>query len=272
MTPQELLQHSDSGALWPPGGGAGFVDLAVAYPVALAVRALREARGERPRGYKIGFTNRSIWPRYQVFAPIWGTMWDSTVSEIQSDSQGDHDGQGVLWLAQLCQPRIEPEVVFGLRAKPRLGATLDELFAALDWVAPGFEIVQSHLPDWKFVAAQTVADGGLHARLLVGRRIPIATLAQDAAQLDALLASARVQLQNGGSMVEEGSGANVLGSPLRALHHFLNELRACPGATDLAPGDIVTTGTWTDAWPVLPGQTWSARFDVALPAIEVRFE
>lgn len=31
--------------------------------------------------------------------------------------------------------------------------------------APGFGIVQSHLPDWKVHAPQTMADGGLHALL-----------------------------------------------------------------------------------------------------------
>ena len=31
--------------------------------------------------------------------------------------------------------------------------------------APGFGIVQSHLPDWKVHAPQTMADGSLHAQL-----------------------------------------------------------------------------------------------------------
>ncbi len=54
--------------------------------------------------------------------------------------------------------------------------------------------------------------------------------------------------------------------------HFLVELRSCPGATDVAAGDMVTTGTWTDAWPVQPGEPWTARFDAVLPALDVRFE
>ena len=37
------------------------------------------------------------------------------------------------------------------------------------------------------------------------------------------------------------------------------------GAPDLRPGDVVTTGTWTDAWPVTPGETWTAQFDAPLP-------
>ena len=75
MTPAELLHHSDSGALWGSPLAALALDVPSAYQLGLAVRALRLARGEQPRGFKIGFTNRSIWARYQVFAPIWGTVW-----------------------------------------------------------------------------------------------------------------------------------------------------------------------------------------------------
>lgn len=264
MTPEQILRHADGGELWPALPAAEFRDLPSAYATALAVRALRIARGERPIGYKVGFTNRTIWSRYAVFTPIWGSMWNSTVSQCE--------GAGAVSLAHLCQPRIEPEAVFGFKATPRANASLDDLFASLEWIAPGFEVVQSHLPDWKFTAPQTVADGGLHGRLLVGPKQRMADLAGSADELDHALAGAGVGLSRNGALVEEGAGANVLDSPLRALMHFLVELRSCPGATDAAAGDMVTTGTWTDAWPVQPGERWTARFDAVLPALEVRFE
>jgi len=173
MTAQGLLDCSDSGSLWPQpaGHGPGF-DLTAAYRSALAVRQLRMVRGEAPKGYKIGFTNRQIWPRYNVFAPIWGTVWDTTLSFCEGD--------GTVLLSHTCQPRIEPEAVFGMKAAPAANACLDDLFAAIEWVAPGFEVVQSHLPDWKFSAPETVADGGLHARLLDGRRQPVRAIASNA--------------------------------------------------------------------------------------------
>ncbi len=264
MTPEDLLQHYDSGQLWPraPSDTEGF-DVDSAYQQALALRALRMTRGEQPRGYKIGFTNRSIWPLYGVFAPIWGTVWSTTLTLS--------DGEAAVSLAGTCQPRLEPEAVFGLRAVPAPGASLDALFDAIDWVAPGFEVVQSHLPGWKFRAADTVADGALHARLLVGRPLPVRDVASGAAELEQALASASVTLHRDGVPVEEGRGANVLDGPLHALAHFVHELRACPGATDLKPGDVVTTGTWTDAWPVLSGQAWEARFSAILGSLKVRF-
>lgn len=264
MTPDTLLAHYDSGLLWPAQAAAGIEgDVPTAYQQALAVRALRTARGEVPRGYKIGFTNRNIWAHYNVFGPIWGTVWSTTL--------GFCAGDGSVSLDHCAQPRLEPEAVFGLKATPAPDASLDDLFDAIDWVAPGFEIVQSHQPGWKFTAAQTVADSALHARLLVGPQRPVREFARSAAGLDQQLAAARVSLLRDGEAVEQGQGANVLGGPLNALHHFLKELRACPGAPDLQPGDVVTTGTWTDAWPVQPGQRWSADFDAPLSRLSVTF-
>ncbi len=262
MTPKFLLEHLDTARLWPgtaclPDG----LDVAGAYRMALAVRALRIGRGEVPRGYKIGFTNRQIWARYNVFAPIWGTVWDTTLAFC--------DGQGTVSIDRTCQPRLEPETVFGLKATPAADASLDDLFDALDWVAPGFEVVQSHRPDWRFTAAETVADGALHARLVVGQQVPVAAIARSADELDQRLAAARVSLLNGDDVVEHGTGAAVLDSPLRALHHFVQALQSCPGAPDLQVQDVVTTGTWTDAWPIQAGETWTATFTAPLSSLRL---
>ncbi len=260
MTPETLLAHYDNAQPWSASPG---LDVPSAYQRALAVRALRQARGEQPQGYKIGFTNRSIWPRYNVFAPVWGTVWNTTLTLCE--------GEGRVSLAGTCEPRLEPEAVFGLRATPPVDASLDDLFASLDWVAPGFEVVQTHQPGWKFTAPDTVADGALHAHLLVGRRVPVTDVAANATGLESRLAAARVLLSRDGAAVEAGLGANVLDGPLHALHHFLQALRACPGAPELQAGDVVTTGTWTDAWPIVPGQQWTAAFDAPLSSLTVSF-
>lgn len=264
MNPTAILRHYDSAQLWPTApSNDGSFGMDAAYQAALAVRGLRIARGEAPRGFKVGFTNRNIWQRYGVFAPIWGTVYDSTLSFCEGDS--------VVPLKGACQARLEPEAVFGMRKTPPAHASLDDLFDALEWVAPGFEIVQSHLQDWKFKAPDTVADGGLHARLVVGKQVPVRAIASNAAELHSLMASARVNLVKDGQILESGGGVNVLDGPLLALQHFLKELRACSGAPDLLPGDVITTGTWTDAWPVAPGEKWQADFVSPLSRLQVEF-
>jgi 2-oxo-3-hexenedioate decarboxylase len=121
------------------------------------------------------------------------------------------------------------------------------------------------------MAADTVADGALHAHLLVGPRVPAVVLGPDAEAVEHRLAGASVTLRHGTRVVERGVGANVLDGPLHALQYFLQELRNWPGAPDLQRGDVVSTGTWTDAWPVTPGEEWTAEFDAPLSPIEVRF-
>ena len=128
MKPQAILDHTDSARPWPPReNDAAPTDVAAAYQSALAVRALRIARGEKPVGYKIGFANRT------------------------------------------------------------------------------------------------------------------------------------------------GQGSNVLDGPLNALRHFVLELQQCPGAPGLRAGDVVTTGTWTDAWPVQAGQRWRSDFDAPLRGLQIEF-
>src|SRR5690348_3476946 len=105
--------------------------LSEAYRITAAVRARREARGERPIGRKIGFTNRTIWAEYGVYAPIWGYVYDSTVQDL-ADAPVSLDG--------LAEPRIEPEIVFGLAAPPAPGMDAQALIGCIDWVAHGFEI------------------------------------------------------------------------------------------------------------------------------------
>jgi 2-oxo-3-hexenedioate decarboxylase len=85
------------------------------------------------------------------------------------------------------------------------------------------------------------------------------------------MATARVNFVKDGQVLESGGGVNVLDGPLLALQHFLQELRACPGAPDLLPGDVITTGTWTDAWPVAPGEKWKAEFASPLSGLRIEF-
>ncbi len=261
MTPQALLSHFDTAQLWPD---LTDFDVPTAYQRALAVRELRLARGEQAKGYKIGFTNRNIWARYNVSGPVWGTVYDSTLIHC--------DGHARVPLAGMSQPRLEPEAVFCLRASPPADPTLAQLFDCIDWVAPGFELVQAHQANWRFAAPDAIADGALHAKLVVGKPRLVSDIAQSASDFCGQLAAATVRLNHAGTTLETGHGSAVLDDPLQALLHFARELRNCPGAPDLRAGDVITTGTWTDAWPVLAGQTWSANFDSPLSDLGISFE
>ncbi|MET0381963.1 MAG: fumarylacetoacetate hydrolase family protein [Burkholderiaceae bacterium] len=262
MTPQTLLAHFDSGEFWPAdhevaAGG----DLAHGYGLALAVRELRERRGERVAGYKIGWTNRGNWDRMGVAGPMWGTLHDTTLTFC--------DGHAEVALGHAKLPRLEPEIVVGFERVPPAGASFDELSDCIAWIAPGFEIVQAHAPDWRYSPAQTIADSAVHARLIVGRRTPARYAAPNGESLAARLAGAAVRLSEGGVPKADGVGTNVLDGPLHALRRFLQDMPRVPGAAPLKAGDVVTTGTWTDAQPIAPGETWQADFDAPIGPLRV---
>src|SRR5262245_55838752 len=175
------------------------------YAAAGSLHRHRVARGWRPVGRKIGFTNRTIWPRYGVYQPIWGTVYDRTLIEAR-------DGAATVALGGLANPRIEPEVCFGLKQTPR-SARPEDLLAAIEWAAHSIEIVQSPFPGWKFKLADCTAANGLHGRLVLGTRVPLEKLPGIERALPAL----EVELLKGDAVIDRGVGANVLDSPLLAL-------------------------------------------------------
>src|SRR5262249_40362428 len=155
-------------------------------------------------------------------------------------------------------PRIEPEVAFGLNGPVPLTDDPLAVLARVDWIAPGFEIVQSHFPDWKFKAPDCTALCALHGALVVGT--PVAVTEASRAALAAKLPTFALTLSRGGAMVDQGVGANVLKSPALALAHLARVLADLPEFPPLVAGEMVTTGTITDAWPVAPGETWSSDY------------
>jgi 2-oxo-3-hexenedioate decarboxylase len=60
--------------------------------------------------------------------------------------------------------------------------------------------------------------------------------------------------------VERGGGANVLGSPALALDHLARLLGDQPEFDPLAGGEVITTGTLTDALPIAPGEHWTSDY------------
>ena len=259
-----LLNHNDSGQLWPDQ----LIDVIAqdvneAYQIALQVRQLRLARGEQPKGFKIGFTNRNIWSRYQVFEPIWGTVCNTTLS------QANQMNECIVDISRMCQPRIEPELVFGMRSTPPAELTEQSLYESIERMAAGFEVVQSHAANWKFKVTDTIADSGLHGHLVLGKTVKVNNVSANGEALHTLLADLSLQLTQDGKSVETGFASNVLDSPLMALKHFIKTLRNCPGAPEVGAGDVITTGTWTDAWPLSFGQTWQSQHDGPLSGLKL---
>ena len=234
-----------------------------AYSVAQLIHDMRIKEGAVPVGRKIGFTNPEMWSIYGVREPIWGYIYDTTVVQLTGSEFQCRIGQ-------FAEPKIEPEIVLHFRTAPSPNAETDEILASIDWIAHGIEIVQSHFPGWNFQAADTIADGGLHATLIVGKPMEVKRLGSGVA---ADIENFTVTLTCDGVKCERGKGSNALGSPLKAAGHLIDVLAKQPNASALQTGEMVTTGTLTAARPICPGQTWSTNLKgVALSGITVSFE
>lgn len=246
----------------PLTGRDGGLDARRAQAVARELARLREARGLRKVGRKIGFTNRGIWPEYDVWAPIWGDVWDATLTDAQP-------GMTVA-VGDLVQPRMEPEIMVGLEDDLEPGMDVEAIAERIGWIAHGYEIVQSPFPDWRFRAADCTAVGALHEKLLVGPRRPVPRAERSA--LPQALASLTVSLRRDGTEVDRGLGANVLDGPVHALVHLVAALAEDTDEAPVRAGNIISTGTITRAFPILPGERWQTIVgDYDLPGMDVTF-
>ena len=208
------------------------------YRAAMALHRHRVAQGWTPVGRKVGFTNRTLWARYGVHEPMWGTVYDRTLILAP-------EGRPSVSLSGLVQPRIEPEIAFKLKKAPRSAGEIPE---CLEWMAHAIEVVRCHHPGWKVTIGDCTADNGLHGRLVVGAPVPPKDLDK--------LPLVEARLYKGDRLVDKGVGANVLGSPLISLGYLVDLLRKQPDAPPLAAGEIITTGVLTDAHAVAPGEVW----------------
>jgi len=260
-TAQQLLACYDTGQQIAPLSDSipGF-DAAAAYRLSAGLTRLRRARGEQPTGRKIGFTNRTIWPLYGVDGPMWGWMYDTTLHELPAD--------GRISLPTWPEPRIEPEIAFHFARSPSPGMSVADIAACIDWVAHGVEIVISPYPGWRFTAADSIAAFGLHGGFWYGPPVAAATLLADG---PGALETFGLTLTGPGE-THQGHARDVLDGPLHALRFLLDEIAQMPDAPPIQPGEVVTTGTLTDARPIAPGQTWKTRFQgLALPGLQIKF-
>jgi 2-keto-4-pentenoate hydratase len=242
-----------------------------AYQIASRIAAIRTAQGEIQVGRKIGFAVHKDWDRYGITddlrTPIWAPIFDTTVRYAE-------DNHGIQSLRGALQPRIEPEIIFKLGQTPPPDATVEQIAECIEWMAHGFEIVSCPFANWEFTTADVIAAFGLHGTLIIGE--PHVLSAATRRNLAMLLTSSSVSLSCSTDQTAilraAGFCNDLLDSPLHALLKLHQLLKMQAGAAPLRAGEIITTGTWTDAFPIQAGQTWITAFSgIALQGLTVAF-
>ncbi len=253
-----LLKARASGSLIAPLSKAENLAELDAYAVAKCLMDFRIAQGEVPVGRKISFNQQQL-------APSWAPLFDTSVQFAQ-------DNVALHSLTKAQQPRIAPQLVFKLGRTPDPHCTLAELADCLQWMAHGFEIMVSPYRGWEFAEVDAIAAFGLHRALVVGEPRMLST--QTRRNLDQVVACASVSVSCGtkgsSALCAAGFGSSLPASPLQALWQLHQQLQQQNGFPMLQAGELITTGSWTEALPVKRGEIWSSAFSqISLPGLHL---
>ncbi len=221
----------------------GLTSVEEAYAIQARWTALREARGERVVGRKIGLTSLAIQKQLGVSEPDYGNLWEAsyyeTVNQRAEVPAGDH-----------LQPRMEGEVAFLIgRTLRGPHVTPQEVLAASEAMALVVEIVASRIADWKIKLVDTIADNASYGGFVLG-------------QWDSRLRTEDLRLlgmtiSKNGEDAAQGIGAAAMGHPAVSVAWLANKLSAFGVA--LNPGDVVLSGGITPMQPVSAGDVFTIQ-------------
>lgn len=194
-----------------------------AYAVQRDSLSLRERRGERLVGWKMGLTSRAKMKQMNVHQPIYGYLTDAMLLP---------DGD-VVPADKLQQPRVEPELCFLMGADLNAPVTPAQALTAVRSVCAALEVLDSRYKEFRFSLPNVVADNASAAYVILGSD------AVAPVDLDCL----GIVLECDGRVVETASSAAVYEHPARSLAALVNML----SPRSLRAGDIVMTGGATQA-------------------------
>jgi 2-oxo-3-hexenedioate decarboxylase len=233
-------------AQWPD------LDAEAAYRVQDELKRRAIARGENLTGHKIGLTSRAKMNQMGVSEPIFGYLTDRAAYSDGSNLQHD----------RFIHPRIEPEMAI-VTGKPLEGpgCTLASVLAAIDFIVPAVEIIDSRYSDFRFDLAGVIADNTSAAGYVVGSTMSRSALSD--------LPQRGVVVEKNGVIVELGAVAAVMGHPAMAVASLVNHLAL---QTQMLPaGSFVLAGGITAAIPAGKGDYFSVQFQ-GLGTMRFRFE
>jgi 2-keto-4-pentenoate hydratase len=209
------------------------------------------AGGRRIAGHKVGLTSAVMQRQMGVDQPDYGHLLDDFFHLENAPIPAD----------RYLQPRVEPEVAFVLKKELRgPGVTVPQAIAAIDFVLPALEIIDSRIRDWKIGILDTIADNASSGGLVLG------STPKPIGALDLRLSGC--VLTRNSEVVGTGAGGAVLGSPITSLVWLANTVGAL-GVT-LEAGHVVLPGSITASVPVAPGDTFTATF-AGLGSVTARF-
>ena len=225
----------------PFSESVGLTSVADAYAIQAHWTAMREARGDKVVGRKIGLTSLAIQKQLGVSEPDYGNLWDTSHYEAP-------DGRTEIPASDFLQPRMEGEVAF-LIGRPLRGphVTPQEVLAATDAMALVVEIVASRIADWRIKLVDTIADNASYGGFVLGQ--------WDSGLRTEDLRLLGMTIAKNGAPAAEGVGAAAMGHPAVSVAWLVNKLSEFDVA--LQPGEVVLSGGITPMQPITAGDLFT---------------
>ena len=222
-----------------------------AYAIQDEIRRRKEARGNKTVGLKAGLTSFAKMKQMGVEVPVFGFV---------SDYMSSPDGAEIK-TSELIHPKVEAEICVVTKAPlSGPGCHLGAVMAAIDFVVPAVEIIDSRYRDFKFDLKSVIADNTSASRFVIGGR------PRNLDELD--LRTLGVVMEKNGEVVAMAAGAAVLGHPLAAVVMLANHLGA--RGQEIPAGTFIMTGGVTEAIAVKAGDNVAVRFQ-DLGTVSMRF-
>lgn len=222
-----------------------------AYAIQDAIRAIKEQRGVRIAGLKMGLTSHAKMRQMGVIDPIHGFITD----------YGSVPEGGVIDTRELIHPKVEAEIAFVTnRPLSGPGCHIGTVLAATDFVLPAVEVIDSRYENFRFDLKSVIADNTSSARYVLGGQ-PLSVQGLDLRNLG-------VVMERNGRIVATASAAAVLGHPAQSVAMLANMLGE--RGREIPAGTLILTGGVTEAVAVEAGDNINVRFQ-HLGSVSMRF-
>lgn len=216
------------------------LDIDDAYRIQLLNVEKELKQGRRISGKKIGLTSAAMQNLLGVNQPDYGHLLDSM--EIK-DAEMPYEA--------VLQPRVEGEMLFVLKNDLSGGnVTVDHVLAATDYIVAGIEVVGSRIENWKIGIIDTVADNASCGKYILGKK---KLKPQD---FDRIAES--MSLYKNGELINQGSGAAVLGDPAYCVAWLANMMHSY--GVSLKAGEVILSGALSAMIPVAKGDEVKVSF------------
>jgi len=210
--------------------GTGWLTIDEAYAIQREVAGLRERRGERSIGYKVGCLSATIQKQFGLREPVYGHIWQSEMlasGASLSVRTTAPEGRRFVNFA------IEGEIGVCLAKDMPPDAPPALLHECVECWLPVIELHNYVFRGPSPTSQELVAGNAMHAGVVAGTpsKIPLASLAE----------RAEIEIKINGSPVEAKRVAEIPGGPMGTLRWLASALTRF--GEKLKAGQIVLTGS-----------------------------